>query len=566
MDENTSDQRPEDASSGEAAAATEAPPKEQAGPTKTGRTRQLVIHPIMMAAFPVLFLWAHNLTENVTWSDVRTWLLAIVLIAVALWGLGTLLFKSAAKAGLAVTILLLAFFSYGYVSHAVETWRVGGVRIGANRYLMPVWALLTIGGIVLAIRGGTWLRGLTSGLNIVITGLVLLNIGQIVLYQLGPAAGADAYIAAGGVKLPASVVATPPTHPRDVYYIVLDEYAGAKTLQDEFGFDNSQFANSLSSKGFYVAPDSVTNYPRTELAVASSMNMRYLNFLTAKMGTDSGDTTPIAQMIKYADIGTVMKELGYDYIHIGSWWKPTKESPVADHNLTYGGLSEFSRLMFGTSALTRFSGDEFRHAAWKTTLYEFDQMTKLQRYAAPRFVFAHILCPHDPLVFGLDGHFVSDAEEATRSKPQNYIDQLAWTNRRVLQLVGDLLDTPPAEQPIIIIQSDEGPYPGEPTMWEQEPDPGIAQQKFDILNAYYFPGVPNTGLYPTITPVNSFRVLLNTYFSAGLAVLPDRAYTFADYHRHLYDFRDVTGLVQPLSDDEPTPSPGASPTPSAGDT
>ena len=37
-------------------------------------------------------------------------------------------------------------------------------------------------------------------------------------------------------------------------------------------------------------------------------------------------------------------------------------------------------------------------------------------------------------------------------------------------------------------------------MWEEEPDSGITEQKFDILNAYYFPGVTKTGLYPTITP------------------------------------------------------------------
>jgi Sulfatase len=555
MDDTTSDQGPEDAGSASPAPVSEAATADEEEGRAPTKRRPLVIHPIMMAAFPVVFLWAHNLTENVTWSDVRSWLFATVLISAVLWGIGTLIFKSAAKAGLAVSIFLLMFFSYGYISHFVEAWHVGGVRIGANRYLMPVWGLLTVAGIYLAVRGGTWLAGVTTGLNVVITALVLLNVGQIVLYQLGPTAGTDDFIAQGDVSLPASVVSNAPAHPRDVYYIVLDEYAGSKTLSDEFGFDNSQFTNSLSSKGFYVAPDSVTNYPRTELAVASSMNMRYLNFLTAKMGTNTGDTTPIAQMIKYADIGTVMQQLGYDYVHIGSWWKPTKESPEADHNLTYGGLSEFSRLMFGTSALTRFSGDEFRHAAWKTTLYEFDQMTQLEKYPAPRFVFAHILCPHDPLVFGLDGHFVSDAEEATRSKPQNYVNQLAWVNRRVLQLVGDLLDRPESERPIIVIQSDEGPYPGEPTMWEQEPDPGIAEQKFDILNAYYFPGVSQTGLYPTITPVNTFRVLLDTYFRAGLGLLPDRAYTFADYHKHLYDFNDVTRLVQPLSDESPSPSP-----------
>ena len=164
-----------------------------------------MIHPVLIAAFPVLFLWAHNLTENVTWADVRTWLLGTVLIAAVLWAIGTLIFRSAAKAGLAVSIFVLMFFSYGYVSHLVETWHLGGVRIGANRYLMPVWALLTLGGIYLAIRGGKWLAGLTSGLNIVAAGLVLLNVGQIVLFQFGPASETARFIAQGEVKLPASL-------------------------------------------------------------------------------------------------------------------------------------------------------------------------------------------------------------------------------------------------------------------------------------------------------------------------------------------------------------------------
>jgi hypothetical protein len=55
--------------------------------------------------------------------------------------------------------------------------------------------------------------------------------------------------------------------------------------------------------------------------------------------------------------------------------------------------------------------------------------------------------------------------------------------------------------------------------------------------------------------VNTFRVMLNTYFDAKLALLPDRAYTFADYHEHLYEFNDVTSLVLPFSDESPSPSP-----------
>jgi hypothetical protein len=48
-----------------------------------------------------------------------------------------------------------------------------------------------------------------------------------------------------------------------------------------------------------------------------------------------------------------------------------------------------------------------------------------------------------------------------------------------------------------------------------------------ILNAYYFPGGVN-GLYQTISPVNTFRVVLNKYFGQQHEILDDVAY-FSEY-------------------------------------
>ena len=44
-----------------------------------------------------------------------------------------------------------------------------------------------------------------------------------------------------------------------------------------------------------------------------------------------------------------------------------------------------------------------------------------------------------------------------------------------------------------------------------------------ILNAYYLPGHADA-LYPSISPVNSFRVALNEYFDASLPLLEDVNY------------------------------------------
>jgi hypothetical protein len=90
-----------------------------------------------------------------------------------------------------------------------------------------------------------------------------------------------------------------------------------------------------------------------------------------------------------------------------------------------------------------------------------------------------------------------------------------FINQEILQVVDVLLensDTPP----IIIIQGDHGPLPD------------LAQegaQRMPILNAYYLPGIQmGKVLYPAITPVNSFRVVLNSYFGQHLPFLEDQSY------------------------------------------
>ena len=51
------------------------------------------------------------------------------------------------------------------------------------------------------------------------------------------------------------------------------------------------------------------------------------------------------------------------------------------------------------------------------------------------------------------------------------------------------------------------------------------QVAFPILNAYLLPGVDaKQVLYPSISPVNSFRQLLNTYFGTQLDLVPDESY------------------------------------------
>jgi len=511
------------------------PESESEAALKTGtkRRRPTIVHPILFAAFPILFLWAHNMDEGVDFGEAIRPLVLTIAVAGVLWALATRLLHDARKAGLIVSVLVLMFFSFNYLVEAA-----GGGEDVNTALLLLGWCLLAVVAVAFLVRGGAWVPAATKGFNVAAAALVALNLFTIAWAQIAPGAGSTASVMQGAPTLPPNLLASPPVHRPDIYYIVFDEYGGTRALRDFFDYDNQPLMTWLQQKGFVVPAHSATNYPRTELALASSMNLRYLGYLTPKMGTDTGDVLPITNLLRHAQIGTIMKSLGYTYIHIGSWLNQTRTAANADVNLVHGG-SDFSNLLQQEPA----TSDAFRTEAWQTTRWQLSTTEHLQKYPGPRFVFTHILCPHGPLVFERNGSLLSRPALDREGERRAYVDQHYWVDGQIKSLVTSLLDRPAGERPVIVLQSDEGPYPGEPTIWPARPDPDQLELKFDILNAYYLPGVPADAVWPTITPVNTFRLILDRYFHANLAPLPDREYVFADLSRHLYEFRDVTRLV-----------------------
>jgi hypothetical protein len=332
---------------------------------------------------------------------------------------------------------------------------------------------------------------------------------------------------------------------RDIYYFIFDRYGGQDALTP-LGFDNSEFLNGLATDGFYVASKSRVNYPKTLLSLASSLNMTYLDVLTREVGPDTDDQGPARELVKRHAVGRFLKSKGYRYIQVGSWWGVTSESPLADLNLKLGGLSEFSSALVETTPLfpvgPAISEElDFRRREYNRTLLQFENVARMREIPGPTFVFAHILVPHGPYVFDSNGRYLSEDVANSRSFRRNYLDQLEFVNQKIEELVDVLLSGPEAEDPIIILQSDEGPgdAPGD---WDRA-SPNAWRRKFPIFNAYHLPGVRDHGLYPSISPVNTFRKVFNLYFDADLRLLPDRSFIYED-SRHLYRFIDVTSRVR----------------------
>ena len=115
-----------------------------------------------------------------------------------------------------------------------------------------------------------------------------------------------------------------------------------------------------------------------------------------------------------------------------------------------------------------------------------------------------------------------------------YNAQITYINQRVLETIDDILETS-ENPPIIILQGDHGP--GAYFDWESLNNTYLPE-RLGILNAYYFPDRNYENLYPSISPVNSFRVVLGQYFGEEIDFLDDKSF-FSTFDNP-YGFEDVT--------------------------
>jgi hypothetical protein len=151
--------------------------------------------------------------------------------------------------------------------------------------------------------------------------------------------------------------------------------------------------------------------------------------------------------------------------------------------------------------------------------------------------------PHGPYVFAPDGRCLTQQEAATRGNRQGYIDQIAYADR-IIEDVVTALQERDGPSPVILIQADEGPFPlgNNPTPWQEASSEDL-RVKLGILNAIYIPNGDYRFLRNDMTPVNSYRMLFNTLFGTDFPILPDRIFAFPDDWT-LYEYHDVTDRVR----------------------
>ncbi|MBI4731591.1 MAG: hypothetical protein HY781_05595 [Chloroflexi bacterium] len=490
-----------------------------------------IFYPLLLGIYSAVGLVSANISQMTFLTGIRSILVAM-LFSLAVYAAFCWRVKDEYKAALLCAVFMVFFFAYGHVYDSVEGIKIFGITAGRHRFLFPLWfAVFAFGGWLVYKR--SWKLGSLSRIlnitSIVLLAIPVIQIGLFEWQRYRSASGLDSESSAS--NMPENIVLSEGYMP-DIYYIILDGYPRQDALLQYHNFDNSDFIEQLEAFGFYVPSCSQSNYAMTQLSLASSLNMEYV--------TQPGENVTANDLngkIANSEIRRFLESLGYETVSVesGIWFTEFRDAdyfisqdrPVASSFFDFTRFSEFEVVYARTSVLLLLEEakagwldslfQDHRKQLYERILFEFDQLELTPAIPSPKFVFAHILAPHTTeAIMNTAGEF-----ELFTSVDPALGNEISYLNKRMLEVIQAIL-TESENPPIIIIQSDHGID---------------TEVRMANLIAYYLPLEGSDALYPTITPVNNFRLVLDIYFGQDYPLLPDVSY-YSPYNE-MFSFTQV---------------------------
>lgn len=498
--------------------------------------KRFPLHTLLFSLYPVLALWLINFDEIPFYAVSRPLIVAVTIFVMVYVPI-RLLTRKSFRAALLSSFVVLSFSLYGHVFGLLDNRYLGDFLFGRHRYLLPVWLVASLAGAILLLRLKASLRSPHRVLNYISIFLTVFVLSQLLYRQVTlprpPVAQAE----------PASTTEQPPGQSgRDVYYIVLDTYGREDYLADAVQLDNSAFVAEMEELGFLVDPCAQVNYDSTRYSLASSLNMNYLEAfdLPDPAENEQAYRDQLVPLLQHSRIRSEFEQMGYQFFTFKAVypWIDIQDSDFyydAEQTTALIDRQEalnFQFLYLNTTLLrpvlealeanpTLFNflpsylfllidqdsniirSREYRQ--YVQNEFAFDALEKIPSLPGRKFVYAHLFANHQPFVYDRHGSFRSTPAETL----DEYRDSIIYTNQRMLDIVKTIIDQ--SEQPpVIIIQGDH--------------NAATTPERVKILNALYLPDGGAALAYRGMTPVNTFRLVLDFYFGQNNGFLPDRSY------------------------------------------
>lgn len=513
------------------------------------RDERRVLFPVLAAAYPVLALAAGNAEMGFSLGNLLVAVLVQAIVAVLAWLVSGMLSGDADRRLVIAFLGVVWFSSFGFLAGA----------LGGSPLDRPLRSLsLHSGPFLIGIVFALWYRGSLARLSRVLRLATVFLLFFPLTSLLFSATRTAAAPSAGG-ELSRSPL-PPGEAPPDIYLIVLDKYTGSRSLRANYGFDNSGFEARLRERGFFVPRNTSSNYVHTLHSLSSMLNWSYLDELLPGIDPEQNSLLPLLHLIENNRTWRFLKDRGYEFVFFPSSFPATRENRFADRvlprpiqsrerlNVAAAWLANTPLVLLARGRCqpaSRCSEFPYRIESAGEIEEKFETAAGLGSEPGPRFVFMHLLVPHEPYIFRADCSHrepfwpptdIGAEEPLLRDA---YLQQIACVNRMVERLVDRLIGTS-SRPPIILLQGDHGhgrmivDVLGARHLALDEIPGEKLDERLDAFAAYHLPGGGEALMTDSITPVNVIPAILNHYFDARIPLRENRAY-WVDLQR-LYRF------------------------------
>ncbi len=345
---------------------SQAPSEPQAADSKPPAKRPRVLHPPLLALYPVLGLYAHNIEKTPVTTLMRPAAVTVI-AALVIWGVCWGLARNSYKGGIIASALILGALSgwsvlentiaiaapiaaqwsnvVHYIIYAAITVAVGAALYQWGSPKLRSWpaflALAVLAVLIAAAvegimapafgRAASWcialylvaLTGVVVYLSRRRGGFILMtrtaNWFAAILITLSLANIAFNWPGGAEVSAPPppdleQAIANAENKP-DIYLIVLEGYARHDLLREAYAYNNLPFLETMRNHGLAAANQSVANYAEPVMSLASLLNMDYAHALSAGGAADDPDGLgPAVELYHNNRVFTALRRAGYEII------------------------------------------------------------------------------------------------------------------------------------------------------------------------------------------------------------------------------------------------------------
>jgi hypothetical protein len=447
-------------------------------------------------------------------------------LSVIVYGLAWLLFRSRGKAAFwsFILLIILLFFGKGHdIMKATPLLK----PLSSYKVVLSALIIFMVALTIYVKKKSTAFKKANIYFNLIAIVFVIAEIGHLSFQYIKKGSYPDNTRQEKPIltDLPDIADSSKP----DIFFIVFDEYASSASLKKYLNYNNSGLDSMLAKRGFYLAAKSKSNYNSTPYSLSSTFNLNYIGLPLEHTVTVPKVMLTGIHLFSKTTVPKLLENEGYTIKNLGIF-------DIKGHSAKMGLTSRGGsvKIFYEETIWNRIEREILwnvllKFPAWFERQYGKSQAEMMQKFTKkfnlihselqtqddrPKFVYGHISIPHPPYYVNRHGELINILLTYNQhSRDSLYLEQLAFCNTWIDSL-SKAANRPFKRPRVIIIEGDHG-------FRDADDEQIIRERHLMNLSTYYFSDKNYEGLYDSITPVNSFRVIFNKYFQTGLPLLKD---------------------------------------------